>query len=149
MATRYTHTNIIAEDWRRLASFYQGAFGCEPVPPERNQSGTWLATGTGVKDASLQGVHLRLPGYGSAGPTLEIYSYRAMHEKPQALPNRKGFGHIAFVVDDVQRALDQITSLGGRAIGKITSTEVPGVGHLTFVYAVDPEDNILELQHWS
>jgi Predicted enzyme related to lactoylglutathione lyase len=72
-----------------------------------------------------------------------------MEEKPEALPNRKGFGHIAFVVDDVLDAVDKITSLGGRAVGKVTSTDVPGVGRLTFVYAADPEDNILELQHWS
>ena len=149
MPTRYAHTNIIAADWRRLAEFYQRTFGCEPVPPERNQSGKWLEAGTGVRGAALQGVHLRLPGYGGTGPTLEIYSYRQMEEKPAAVANRKGFGHIAFVVDDVVQALDQIKSLGGRAIGRVTSTEVPGVGRLTFVYAADPENNILELQHWS
>jgi len=149
MAAHYAHTNIIASDWRRLAKFYQAAFGCEPVPPERKQSGSWLEAGTGVRGAALQGVHLRLPGHGGAGPTLEIYSYRHMEEKPEALPNRKGFGHIAFVVDDVLDAVDKITSLGGRAVGKVTSTDVPGVGRLTFVYAADPEDNILELQHWS
>jgi predicted enzyme related to lactoylglutathione lyase len=149
MAARYTLTNIIAGDWRRLANFYQQAFGCEPVPPVRNQSGTWLESGTGVVGAALEGVHLRLPGYGESGPTLEIYSYRHMEQKPAALPNRKGLGHIAFVVDDVPQALAQIQSLGGRAIGKVASTELPGVGCLTFAYAADPEDNILELQHWS
>jgi catechol 2,3-dioxygenase-like lactoylglutathione lyase family enzyme len=107
MGARYAHTNIVATDWRRLAQFYEQAFGCEFVPPERNQSGTWLETGTGVFGAALEGVHLRLPGHGPSGPTLEIYSYRRMADKPLALPNRKGFGHVAFLVDDVPQALEK------------------------------------------
>ena len=149
MSTRYAHTNIIAGDWRRLAEFYQRVFDCEFVPPERKQIGKWLEDGTGVQGAALQGVHLRLPGHGSSGPTLEIYSYREMGEKPSALANRKGFGHIAFAVDDVEATLDQIISCGGRAIGKVVSAEVPGAGTITFTYAADPEDNIIELQKWS
>jgi predicted enzyme related to lactoylglutathione lyase len=30
---RYVHTNLIARDWRALAKFYTGVFGCEFVPP--------------------------------------------------------------------------------------------------------------------
>jgi predicted enzyme related to lactoylglutathione lyase len=149
MATRYAHTNIIAADWKRLAEFYRRAFDCEPVPPERNQSGKWLEDGTGLPGAALEGVHLRLPGHGPSGPTLEIYSYRDMEEKPAPAPNRKGYGHIAFVVDDVAATLEQIVSLGGRAIGKVTSTQVPRAGQITFVYAADPEGNLIELQKWS
>ena len=37
---------------------------------------------------------------------------------------------------------------GGRHVGDITSSEVPGVGLLTFVYLADPEGNIIELQAW-
>jgi predicted enzyme related to lactoylglutathione lyase len=33
---RYVHTNLIARDWRRLASFYQAVFGCEIAPPVRD-----------------------------------------------------------------------------------------------------------------
>lgn len=33
---RYGHTNVIAQDWRRLVDFYVTLFGCEPVPPERD-----------------------------------------------------------------------------------------------------------------
>ena len=30
---KYTHTNIVAEDWRKLADFYERVLGCVPVPP--------------------------------------------------------------------------------------------------------------------
>ena len=42
---KYVHTNIVAEDWRALAGFYQRLFGCVPVPPERDYSGEALAAG--------------------------------------------------------------------------------------------------------
>jgi glyoxylase I family protein len=69
---RFVHTNLIAHDWRGLARFYEQVFGCRPVPPERELKGEWLEAATAVPDARLEGVHLRLPGYGEAGPTLEI-----------------------------------------------------------------------------
>jgi len=34
-------------------------------------------------------------------------------------------------------------------LGEISGKEVEGVGYITFVYAKDPEGNIIELQHWD
>ncbi len=149
MAIRYAHTNIVARDWRKLARFYQEVFGCIPLHPERNQAGAWLERGTGVKGAALQGVHLRLPGCGDRGPTLEIYSYVTMLEKPEPTANRQGLGHLAFEVADVQNALAEVLAHGGKSLGETVAREVPGAGRLTFVYATDPEGNILELQRWD
>lgn len=149
MEIKYKHTNIIAENWENLARFYENVFDCRRVPPERDQSGDWLAKGTGVENAHLRGVHLRLPGYGPDGPTLEIYQYSSMEEKSEPRANRKGFGHIAFEVVDVGQVLENILQHGGRKIGEITSRAIEGVGNLTFVYAADVEGNIVELQKWE
>jgi hypothetical protein len=35
---RFAHTNLVADDWRQLASFYEEVFGCIPLPPERMES---------------------------------------------------------------------------------------------------------------
>ena len=69
---RYAHTNLVARDWRRLAAFYERVLGCERLMPERNLAGDWLERATAVAGAQVTGVHMRLPGYGSSGPTLEI-----------------------------------------------------------------------------
>jgi predicted enzyme related to lactoylglutathione lyase len=148
MKATYKHTNIIARDWNRLATFYEKVFGCVRIPPERHLSGTWLEKGTGVNDARFSGVHLALPGWQGAGPTLEIYQYARNEEKPSPAANREGFGHIAFEVEDVSAALAAVRRHGGGAIGDVVSQEVSGVGLLTFVYATDPEGNIVELQSW-
>lgn len=149
MKMRYVHTNLIARDWRRLAEFYEAVFGCTRVPPERRQSGEWLARGTGVPGARLEGVHLKLPGYGEEAPTLEIYSYAEPVDSPAPVANRLGFGHIAFEVQDVGATLDRVRGYGGTAVGETVTAEVPGRGRITFVYAADPEGNLIELQRWE
>ena len=146
---RYAHTNIISTDWQRLAQFYTHVFNCQLVPPKRKQSGDWLAQGTGVPDAALEGVHLRLPGYGENGPTLEIYQYQQTLQHDHLQPNHMGFGHIAFEVDDLQNVVNTLLTHGGSLCGRITSKQVAGVGLLSFVYARDPDGNIIELQTWD
>lgn len=149
MPTRYVHTNLIAHDWQRLADFYVRVFGCTPLEPKRDQRGDWLERATGVPGAHLRGQHLRLPGHGDGGPTLEIYQYDEV--APQSTPsaNRAGFGHIAFAVDDVEATVRAILAAGGAALGEVVRTVVPGVGTLTFTYARDPEGNLVEVQAWS
>jgi catechol 2,3-dioxygenase-like lactoylglutathione lyase family enzyme len=146
---RFGHVNVIASDWRRLADFYTRVFGCELVPPERNYSGADLERGTGVPRASLRGVHLRLPGLGPTGPTLEVYQYA---EEPERLPpvaNRPGFGHIAFVVPDVVAARDIVLAEGGGSVGEIVTLTTWDGRRVTWAYVTDPEGNIVELQAWS
>lgn len=149
MKARYKHTNIIAQDWRALARFYQDVFGCVLVPPERDLSGDWLDRGTGLRDAHFTGAHLLLPGYGENGPTLEIYQYTRSEPRLPAVANREGYTHIAFEVEDVEKAAAEVLEHGGGMLGDIASSDVEGVGLLTFVYLVDPEGNMIELQSWE
>jgi catechol 2,3-dioxygenase-like lactoylglutathione lyase family enzyme len=147
---RYGHTNVIARDWRRLADFYTTVFGCELVPPERDYAGEVLERGTRVPGATLRGVHLRLPGHGDAGPTLEIYTYGA--NEPSARPpaaNREGWGHVAFAVDDVEQARDAVLAAGGADHGDVVTTATSDGRRVTWRYMTDPEGNLVELQSWS
>lgn len=149
MKAHYGHTNLVARDWRRLAGFYVDLFGCVPVPPERDYHGPILEAGTGVPGSGLRGVHLRLPGHGDDGPTLEIYAYD--REEPALHPaaNRPGWGHIAFAVDDVAVAQREVLAAGGSAVGEVVIVETADGRQVTWCYVTDPEGNIVELQAWS
>jgi predicted enzyme related to lactoylglutathione lyase len=149
MKAKYRHTNIVASDWRKLAGFYQDVFECEPVPPERAAVGEWVERCTGVPGAEVCGVHLRLPGYGEDGPTLEIFQYNKAQESPETAINRPGLAHLAFEVDDVEAARDEVITAGGRCVGEMVTVEIPGAGTITFIYMADPEGNIIELQKWG
>ncbi|MFC1799033.1 VOC family protein [Thermodesulfobacteriota bacterium] len=148
MKAIYKHTNIIANNWRKLADFYATVFKLEPVPPQRKLSGDWLEKGTGVPSASFSGVHLRLPGHGKDGPTLEIYQYAQNLSRPETAANREGISHLAFEVGDVAQAKQEVLDHGGSMVGEITTSIVEGAGELVFVYVADPEGNIIELQAW-
>jgi predicted enzyme related to lactoylglutathione lyase len=116
---RYRHTNLVAQDWRRLAAFYERVFGCTPLPPERDLRGAWLDRATGLVAAHLRGIHLRLPGCGPDGPTLEVFEYERSENRAEPVANRLGYGHLAFAVPDVDAALAAVVSEGGRALGQV------------------------------
>jgi glyoxylase I family protein len=146
---RYVHTNLIARDWRRLARFYQDVFGCVPVPPERNLSGREMEAGTGVPGARLQGMHLRLPGAGGDRPTLEVFEYSELAADMSRVPNRPGFAHIAFAVDSVADAREEVLSHGGSSVGDVVTVAISTAARVTWCYVRDPEGNIVELQAWE
>lgn len=141
--------NLVARDWHALAAFYESVFGCTPVPPERNYRGADLERGTGVRDSGLRGVHLRLPGHGTDGPTLEIYTYDRLAEGARPAVNRPGWGHIAFAVDNVEASATAVIDAGGDRVGEIVTLTTALGTRVTWCYLTDPEGNIIELQSWS
>ena len=145
---RYVHTNLVARDWRALAAFYERVLGCVPVPPERHFSGPTLEAGTGVPGSRLDGIHLRLPGRGDDGPTLELFTYSIAADGPAPAVNRPGFGHLAFEVASVEEARAEVLAAGGRAVGQVVTLTTAAGRQVTWCYVTDPEGNILELQSW-
>jgi catechol 2,3-dioxygenase-like lactoylglutathione lyase family enzyme len=122
---RFGHANVIARDWQRLA-------------------------GTGIAGAALRGAHVRLPGLGGDGPTLEIYQYETGPEGITPAVNRPGFQHIAFVVPDVPAAREAVLAAGGGSkVGAVVTLTTADGRRVTWTYVTDPEANIIELQSWS
>ena len=152
MGIRYAHTNIVAKDWRKLADFYIEVLGCEPVPPERDYRGEVIGKIAGLpvsESVTLRGMHLRLPGYGDSGPTLEIFEYSPEGARFEIRSDTKGFSHIAFAVDDVRGVAAKFLAHGGSEVGEFTEMGVEGAGHIQLHYLADPEGNIVELQKWT
>jgi len=148
---RYAHTNLIARDHRRLIDFYKEVFGCRSIGETRDQQGKWLDRLTGLKNVHIVGEHLLLPGHGEDHPTLEIYSYDSMEEGILPVTNRPGFAHLAFEVDDVRETLKKLVSCGGSTVGELVTADNPNGDNkrAVFVYARDPEGNIVEIQSWE
>lgn len=146
---KYLHTNLTVTDLDRISGFYQKVFGCVPVRAPQDLSGKWLEDITGVENAAIRYVHLRLPGHGAKGPELELIQYANGLHQPKKIANASGFGHLSFAVDDVHETLKAVIAAGGSAIKKVVTIDIPNRGRLTEVYATDPEGNIIELQHYA
>ncbi|MBK7632609.1 MAG: hypothetical protein IPJ23_18320 [Ignavibacteriales bacterium] len=69
----------------------------------------------------LRGVHLRLPGYKTNGPTLEIFSYSPVLKKQNRKVNTPGLTHLAFEVNNVNIAYKMVIENGGNKVGKTIS----------------------------
>jgi catechol 2,3-dioxygenase-like lactoylglutathione lyase family enzyme len=142
---RFGHVNLVARGWRALARFYADVLGCVPVPPERDYGGPDLAAGTGVPGARLHGVHLRLPGWGPDGPTLEVYAYDAPAPGPALTVNRPGFAHLAFGVDDVA-ARAAFLAAARNAVGEAVTSRTSDGRDVAWGGRRDPAGNVVELQ---
>lgn len=146
---KYTHTNLIANDWKKLSDFYIKVFNCKPVQPERDLYGEWIYELTGISDVRIKGIHLILPGTDDS-LTLEIFEYSPTYNlNEDNRINKKGFGHIAFHVDSVEAVIKKVLEHGGGQLGSIVKKEYEGIGVLTVVYATDPEGNFIEIQNWN
>ncbi len=146
MAVRFGHVNIVARDWRRLVAFSCACLGCTALEPVRDLTGPVIDAGLGITGARINGVHLRLPGWGDDGPTLEIYRYEPLIDQPASV-RRTGFGHLAFQVDDILATQQAIVAAGGGIIGDIVTTAA-GARMVSWCYVSDPEGNAIELQRW-
>ena len=145
---RYAHTNLIAKDSKTLIAFYKEALGCKSIGEARDLRGDWLDDMTGISNAHIVGEHLLLPGYEELHPTLEIFSYDEVLYDGVHPINQCGLAHLAFEVDDVEESLQKILSLGGKTLGEVVRAEYGDGRSAVFVYATDPEGNIVELQNW-
>ncbi len=148
MKARFVHTNLIARDCQQLARFYESVFGCVPVPPERDYQSPELDAGTGLVGTRLRGWHLRLPGHGASGPTLEIFSYEPSGAEAERGISSPGFGHIAFDVEDVEASRAEVLAAGGGPIGEVVKLRTADGRWVTWCYVSDPEGNAIELQSW-
>lgn len=145
---RYAHTNLIAKDLSKMISFYVDVLGCRHIGQTRDLRGDWVDRLTGIPGAHIFGEHLALPGYDAGGPTIEVFSYDAVVSNTACAVNASGFTHMAFAVDDVEETLAAVLSRGGVLVGELVHAEYPDGRKANFVYATDPEGNILELQSW-
>lgn len=146
---RYVHTNIIAKDAKKLIEFYKNVFDCKSIGEPRDIRGEWLDQMTGVKNAHITGEHICLPGYDEDHPTLEIFSYDEILDGGTPHTNRAGFAHLAFETDDVEGKLKEVLEAGGSQYGELVKTLYEDGRKAVFVYAADPEGNIIEIQSWS
>ncbi|MCG8478878.1 MAG: VOC family protein [Spirochaetales bacterium] len=145
----FSRTNSVAEDWKRLATFYIDVFGCTPKLPERDLSGDRLDRLTAIDGVHIRGIHLILPGFDGDGPTPEMFRYNEHTPHPVKRINTHVFGHIAFSVEDVEACLQALIEHGGSTVGETVRGAVEGVGPIHLVYAEDPEGNIIEIQKWE
>jgi lactoylglutathione lyase len=133
MAVRSHHTGLTVEDLDRSVAWYARALGFDV------QLAFELPDG-------VRGAMLRAP----AGARIELFEVPGSEpglsraDPPTAMRTR-GFGHVAFEVDDIEAAYGALLRAGATEVWSPRRSPEPGRA-MAFVH--DPDGNLLELIGW-
>ena len=140
------HVNIVVEDLPRMTAFYRDALGLKVIR-EVTIQGDWIEAITLLPKVEADVVYLQPP----TGPPLELIAYRSPEgSRPDHLekPNTKGLRHLAFLVEDLDAAVESVCDAGGERLApvqKVPTTQAEfGTRQKWIVYCRDPEGNLLE-----
>ena len=137
MILAFAHPGMVVPDLDKAIEFYSKMFGFKVIGHESWQDSEAYDQAIGLKGSAAKGV--MMAGHNCH---IEIFEYSA--PEPTVAPpetflaHKTGIRQIAFYVDDPQKELDRLVSLGGCALGCLPE----GGGA---VYARDPFGNIIEL----
>ena len=137
MILAFAHPGIVVPDLDKAIEFYNKMFGFRVIGNESWEDSDAYDQAIGLKGSAARGVIM-------AGHNchIEIFEYSAPEQTvapPETfLAHETGIRHIAFYVDDPQKELYRLISLGGSELGRLPE----GGGA---VYARDPFGNMIEL----
>ena len=117
---RYLHTMVRVADLDASLAFYRDALGLQEVRRMENEKGRFtLVFLAAPKDAARS--------QAERSPELELtYNW-----DPEAYTGGRNFGHLAYKVDDIYAACEQLQSKG------VVINRPPRDGHMAFVRSPD------------
>lgn len=149
VARAIDHAGFTVPDLDKAIDFFVDAFGCQVVlrcGPYDNVGYVW----PGETEAEPGSLRLAILRHGSHN--VELLEYRdctscRLREPPR--PAELGSGHIAFYVDDIVGAVDELRARPGvRILGEIATEEEGPLKGLAWVYLLTSWGMLIELIRW-
>jgi glyoxylase I family protein len=140
---RFRHVAIVVRDLDRMVNFYTQTLGFL-VKRRFTIRSEDFQKGIRVPNAEATGVHLQVP---NSDIEIELFQFRETKDVASSAPaNAQGYRHMAFVVDNLQQTWKELKKKGVSFLSEpITVKEPKEVAGFQFVYFLDPEGNIIEL----
>jgi catechol 2,3-dioxygenase-like lactoylglutathione lyase family enzyme len=113
MVNSISHTGLVVRDLDLSVAFYEG-LGLV-LWKRMTRSGPYTDAMVGISGVTLEWAKMHAPD-GSEVELLQYHShpdYSAVRDAPS---NRAGCSHVAFLVDDLAQACDQLLLLGGSVV---------------------------------
>lgn len=140
---RFAQVKIVARDVASLTRWYVEVLGCDTVMAPAELDDPMLCRAMGAQSGSLVTLSMvRPPGQDDDGAIIEFYS---LSPQQTDWPFRAGGGQVAFEVDDIDGLVGRILTSGGGLHGEVVDWVAPSGRRSRFVYANDPEGNIVDL----
>ena len=136
------HVGITVRDMRRSFDWYSRMFGFEPGPVNHG-SGPELERGVQVEGAELSFSMIRV-----GNVNIEFLEYHHPEGRDWDRANGDvGSSHICFVVDDMQRAYDELIGRGAVFNGPPTIISEGDLAGSQWAYLRDPDG--IQLEIWQ
>jgi catechol 2,3-dioxygenase-like lactoylglutathione lyase family enzyme len=113
VVSRVGHVGLVVRDLERSIAFYEG-LGLT-LWKRMTRSGSYMDTLVGIPGVTLEWAKMHVPD-GSEVELIQYHSHPDFSAMRNAPSNRLGCSHIAFVVDDLAKACDQLLLLGGSVV---------------------------------
>ena len=140
LITEIRHTGLVVKNLDRMLRFYKG-LGLNIVSRDI-EKGNFIDNVTGYSNVNLEWVKLSPPNNINM---IELIKYHNNYSKIDLIkqsPNQYGCSHVAFTVENIDKAIKQITNLGGSKINEPVKSKKSNV---KVVYCNDPEGTLIEL----
>lgn len=154
---RMVNVNMNVADLERSREFYR-LLGFTQSAPGAQAGGGAFAQAHGFSDPiQFEGEDIRLPGFDGSPPfpvgdpsgTLQLRQWKTPFDPapPYTAPvNHLGIDRIAFFVNDLNAAIDEMTRLGFKQLGPIGGGG-GGVGSIAIVFFYDPDG--IKVEFWG
>lgn len=134
------HAAVNVRDWDESVSFYRDVLGLEFLLEGE-------ATGPGIESNTLlEGVRLRFAMFGAGRDRIELIQYLSPEGRSNdRAVNDTGSTHIAFVVEDIDQAFDNLSARGVRFNATPIHIDSGPLAGCAFAYFPDPNGVLLEI----
>ncbi len=116
------HIAVLCSDYQRSLRFYQDVLGCTLITEEIRDGGKFILT-----RLALNGVY-----------TIELFAFNRYIQRP-AEPETLGLRHLAFTVDSLEKAVEELDRLG------IAHEPIRELPNLRILFFADPDGLPIEL----
>ena len=146
MITGWHHTNVIVSDFDRSLEFYTDVLGLK-LAAQTEIDDPEFSRGVSIPGTKVRAAFLEVP---NCSAVIEMFQYVTSDSKPvpdDALPSDIGFGHICFLVDNIDETYEELSAKGVKFLTTpVTIAEDhPDVGGVRFCYFFDPDGTTLEI----
>jgi len=137
MVRNFRHVCLITRNLDKSLKFYRDILGLK-VSKILTVEGGYPETALNIKGIRLTYVKMRSPRQPRGSPPVFELHY---WERPRMRPEKPGYNHISFTVDDIDRVYKRLHKAGVRCVSRPVKAP-EGVTKIFFGY--DPDGNLIE-----
>lgn len=144
MLQKIDHINVVVKDLQKAKQFFLNLGFV--MQREGMLEGEWMDRLTGMRNVKAEYVGLSLAGDETNLELLHFVSYENLTTWDNDVPNKTGFRHMAFSVEDIQAVVDKLKKMGIEFYSEIQ--KYPDTNK-KLCYFKGPEGIMLELAEYE